>query len=427
MFRLFYKKDYSLTESQQEKLNERIFSFIDSYQIVSSLPFVSRSFYQALKESAYVNFRILVYKCSLKPDPLFSGTFPETYSRLSGGYSNCTYKFCMQARAYIARVPGRGTESFIDRAAESYNVEQASKLGLNPEIKYTDRKGTQISVCLDQPQSLTPELLKNNPHLLIAIAGQLKALHSSKKPFANDANIFKRNESFFELIKQHKLSLPVEYQSIKDLIQKIQAIFSKHNIKYRPCHNDTYFNNFLLSGNRVWIIDWEYSGNHDPIWDLAYFSKLSDLSEEQNQILLAAYFSDTKFKANHCLEYQRFIAYKLVIDDFVLLWAYVQIANKNNSVTPVMIMEWANGALKSALAIMQDPKFKKAISILENPRDYFTDTRWRQKSNGQIHEYLIHHNIFNNTNEKKESFLKSKDLSRKEYREFAAEMMLRPN
>jgi thiamine kinase-like enzyme len=38
-------------------------------------------------------------------------------------------------------------------------------------------------------------------------------------------------------------------------------------------------------------MDWEYAGNGDPVWDLAYLSKYGEFNQKQDLILLDAYFN----------------------------------------------------------------------------------------------------------------------------------------
>ena len=35
-----------------------------------------------------------------------------------------------------------------------------------------------------------------------------------------------------------------------------------------PCHNDLLAENYLDDGERLWIVDYEYSGNNDPTFEL---------------------------------------------------------------------------------------------------------------------------------------------------------------
>lgn len=40
----------------------------------------------------------------------------------------------------------------------------------------------------------------------------------------------------------------------------------------------------------MWIVDWEYSGMNDPMWDLGDLSVEAEMDTEQEAELLHAYF-----------------------------------------------------------------------------------------------------------------------------------------
>ena len=56
------------------------------------------------------------------------------------------------------------------------------------------------------------------------------------------------------------------------------------------CHNDLLAANFLDAGERMWLIDWDYAGFGSPLFDLGGLSSNNQLSEEDEQWLLDAYF-----------------------------------------------------------------------------------------------------------------------------------------
>ena len=69
-----------------------------------------------------------------------------------------------------------------------------------------------------------------------------------------------------------------------------KALDSKSH-ELHSCHNDLLNANFLI-GDKMYILDWEYAGMGDIFFDLANFSNNHELSEEQNELLLKAYFGE---------------------------------------------------------------------------------------------------------------------------------------
>ncbi len=370
MFDLLFKKT-STDKKIDNKLSKVILGFLGSEEISCTLPEVAPQWKTELETNyaelkAIADERILIYKNIVKPSSIFASPDNFSYIRLNGGYSNTSYKLSKKdGEVYISRIAGIGTESFIDRFAEWHNATQAAELGLNPRIIYSDKKGQQLSLYLSSPQPMTPEQLRLHPEYLSKIAIQLRTLHNSTKKFHNDVNIFERNKGLYALIEKSKLVLPEEYQPIKEHVEQIAQIFKQLTIQQVPCHNDAYYNNFLLSEGIIWLIDWEYSGNHDAMWDLAYFSSLAGLDEQQKNDLLSSYFNSSDFKSTHYIEYLRFIVYGLVVKDFLILWAFVQLANKNTSVSEAEFKKWSDDALIDSILIMSSEEFNNALHQLE--------------------------------------------------------------
>ena len=67
-----------------------------------------------------------------------------------------------------------------------------------------------------------------------------------------------------------------------------------------PCHNDLLAGNFIDDGQHVWLIDYEYSGNNDPAFELGNTSTECDLTTEQTDELVDAWSrgrADARFRA----------------------------------------------------------------------------------------------------------------------------------
>jgi thiamine kinase-like enzyme len=75
----------------------------------------------------------------------------------------------------------------------------------------------------------------------------------------------------------------------------------------------------------MWIVDWEYSGMNDPLWDLGDLAVEGVFDSAQEEELLSAYFEGGPTAA----ERGRFVIYKAMCDLLWTLWGLIQHANKN--------------------------------------------------------------------------------------------------
>ncbi len=92
-----------------------------------------------------------------------------------------------------------------------------------------------------------------------------------------------------------------------------------------PCHNDPWPGNLLDTGRNIYIIDWEYSGMNDPLWDLGDLSVEAGFAPEQDMAMMEAYYGGPAPAAL----YSRLAIYKTLSDLHWSLWAMVQHANGN--------------------------------------------------------------------------------------------------
>ena len=92
-----------------------------------------------------------------------------------------------------------------------------------------------------------------------------------------------------------------------------------------PCNNDLLAANIIDDGTRLWLIDYEYSGNNDPMWDLGDLSVEGEFGPEQDAVLLRAYFGGEP----PADEVGRMIAYKAMCDLLWTLWGVIQHVNGN--------------------------------------------------------------------------------------------------
>ena len=57
-----------------------------------------------------------------------------------------------------------------------------------------------------------------------------------------------------------------------------------------PCNNDLLAGNFIEDGDRMWLIDYEYSGNNDPCFELGNTWCETGMSTDQLDDFVAAYY-----------------------------------------------------------------------------------------------------------------------------------------
>ncbi len=206
-----------------------------------------------------------------------------------GGLTNRNYYFSVDNQHVVARIPGDFTQDFINRRFEDENSTLMSLLGINSSHIYFNRDdGSKVAGYIPNALTYSPKLLEDKVYLQKA-AQLLKKLHQSKLMFINDFEWQDELAAYEKIVSDQKVEFPKDYEATK---ARVLAQYRQLENKQRvACHCDALCENFVLDSkaNRLYLVDWEYSGNNYPAWDLASLIVESQMNDTQKQIFLEAY------------------------------------------------------------------------------------------------------------------------------------------
>lgn len=277
----------------------------------------------------------------------------QSAKKKPGGLTNHTYLARTLSNQYIARVPGNGSEKMINREHESYNTRIAFAAGITPEVVYDEKNGKKVTRFLKDAMELSISAMRR-PENILQVVDVLQKLHAAE-PFANTVNIFDRNRQWLEILHENKYDLPEKYLQVRQTIDKIEAKLAEFKVPSVPCHIDPTPGNFIFSGGKLYLIDFEYAGNFDPVWDLAYLSMEADFTASQCNFLLRAHFKDALTDEIR----RRFELYQPVAAYHVGLWSMMQLANKNYVGDPDVLKSAANKCICRCLELLDTQAFSE--------------------------------------------------------------------
>ncbi len=127
------------------------------------------------------------------------------------------------------------------------------------------------------------------PGVIQRVAHACRQLHSGPR-FVNDFDMFARQRRYLDLVREKGFALPDGYEQYDEAFQMIRAALSATVVPTVPCNNDLLAGNFVDDGERLWLIDYEYSGNNDACFELGNTSTECDLAPDQVEELVTAYF-----------------------------------------------------------------------------------------------------------------------------------------
>jgi len=240
-----------------------------------------------------------------------------------GGMTNLVFRmgdFCL-------RIPGKGTEEYIDRANESVMAREAARAGVSPEVLYSDAAtGVMVTRFVAGAETMTPKSFSGRAGSP-ARAGQVfRRLHDSGAVFPFRFELFSMIDDYLKVLSGKDVALPEGYHEVvREADQDVRAALAAHELPLAACHCDPLCENFLDTGERMWIVDWEYAGMNDPLWDLGDLSVEAGFDAAQEEEMMRAYFGGEPRPAEH----GRVVIYKAMCDLLWTLWGLIQLANKN--------------------------------------------------------------------------------------------------
>jgi thiamine kinase-like enzyme len=210
---------------------------------------------------------------------------------LSGGLTNANYKVEVEGMPFFVRVPGESTELLaIDRRNEYFNSKAAAEAGVGPQVLYYLPEYQVMVLEFLKARTMSKETL-NATGMPSKIAQAIQCLHSGPR-FLNDFNMFRLTEYYLNICKDHDIRIPEGYLERMLTVKRIEQAMAVLPLPTVPCNNDLLAENYMDDGKSLRIIDYEYSGNNDPCFELGNTCQELQFDEAQIVEVCAAYFGD---------------------------------------------------------------------------------------------------------------------------------------
>jgi thiamine kinase-like enzyme len=210
---------------------------------------------------------------------------------ITSGLTNTNFRVTVDGTAAFVRIPGADTGLLaVDRGNEIHNTRAAADAGAGPRVLHAIPEwdvfvlewidGTTMSNAAFQAAA-EPE----------RVADAIRRLHAGPR-FRDDFDMFRTTERYLGVVADREVAIPSGYREQLPKLPSIEAALAAHPLTSVPCHNDLLAENYLDDGSRLWIVDYEYSGNNDPTFELGNTCQELGWDEARIRRLCAAYFGD---------------------------------------------------------------------------------------------------------------------------------------
>lgn len=293
----------------------------------------------------------------LKKIPAFADA--ANISVLHGGLTNSNYRVDTKTNSYVMRISDNSTSLLgIDRENERLNTERAWKAGVGAEVIYSLPKENVLVISWIEAKTLHAENIHEQSELLPRIANALRTLHNGPK-FYRDFYFPSVRKKYLEIVLTNNYFLPDEYLQMEILIKELESILESKPELLVPCNNDLLAENFMDDEEKIWIIDYEYSGQNEASFEIGNMASETFLNDEQLTILCNAYWQ------KHLPEkIYRAMAWSIIARFGWVMWASIQ-----EGVSRINF-DFRTWGLKKWNSVLPELKGDRYKEITENLKKY---------------------------------------------------------
>ena len=270
-----------------------------------------------------------------------------------GGLTNRVY----QLGDLVLRLPGAGTEAYINRVHEAAAARLAAAAGVSPDLIHVEPETGLMVTRHVKAATMTPQAFRSRPGAPGRAGQVLARLHRSGAIFPFRFELFGMIDSYLALLAPRDVALPDGYRDVVAEAGAVRAALNRAPLPLAPCHCDPLCENFLDDGTRMWVVDWEYSGMNDPMWDLGDLAVEAAMDGGQEDTMLTAYFGHQAALADR----GRMVAYKAMCDLLWTLWGLIQLSDGNPADD---FRAYADGRFARCKALMGTADFTRHLAAI---------------------------------------------------------------
>ena len=210
-----------------------------------------------------------------------------TINPLEGGITNLNFLVNHGNEKLVVRLGQDIPEHLVYRSNEINVSKAAHEIGVSPKLIHSEQ-GVLVLEFIES-ETLDPKGVQKNLERIIPV---IKKIHNEIPNFlSGQPAIF----WVFHVIKYYANFLrsnhSIHQNKIDDLLlkaSKLEKLSSPREIVFG--HNDFLAANFLDDGSKIWVVDWEYGGFNDPLFDIGGLASNNDFKQDLEKEALEMYY-----------------------------------------------------------------------------------------------------------------------------------------
>lgn len=215
----------------------------------------------------------------------------RSVQELEGGLTNRIVRVRTDEQDLVVRLSDDDASLLsIDREAEHANSARAAAAGAAPAVvDYLPGEGV-LAIAWVEGRTYGSDDLRDENNLR-RVAEACRLLHAGER-FLGDFDMRAIQQRYLDIVTSRELRLPDGYLELGPAAEQVAAALAERSPPTVPCNNDLLAANFIDDGERVWIIDYEYSGNNEADFELGNIWAESALDDAHLDVLVQAYVGE---------------------------------------------------------------------------------------------------------------------------------------
>jgi thiamine kinase-like enzyme len=214
------------------------------------------------------------------------------YRPVTGGISNANWRVWLddQTASFFVKIPGKGTEMFIDRAAAMDASRKAAALGVGPAVHdFLAADGIEISDFIEGRRSCTHADFRDLALCRTAL-DVYRRLHGAER-LTLTKTVFDMIDEHIEQVRSLGGWFPPDFAELEAQYARARSALEASGLDLVPCFNDPMAGNFMVDDvGTIMLIDYEYASNNDRCYDLGIWFGEMFFDEATELMLIEHYF-----------------------------------------------------------------------------------------------------------------------------------------
>ncbi|WP_043444349.1 choline/ethanolamine kinase family protein [Arthrobacter sp. L77] len=295
---------------------------------------------------------------SANRNPEWAGSTPVV-NPVPGGLTNHNFRLSMTGIEHeiFAKIPGPGTEAFIDRSVANAAARQAAEVGISPRVLFFDDKtGIEYSEFLGEGYRTATTLDFQSMELLEKIIDIYQAWHKTP-PLPQTKTMLDMVDEHLDQVRGSAIALPSWADDVVEAYGRAAERFRASGLTLVPAHNDPMPGNFLLGDDgSVKLVDFDYAANNEVTYELALLFTEMFTSVDDTRVLVRRYRGkdDEAFFA-------RVMVCRMICDTKWGLWGLINNAVRDEEFDYYKYGTWK---LYRSFLVSKHPQFEEWLDLI---------------------------------------------------------------